>query len=121
MKHQFQSSPNPEIAGLIAILIKENNIFENELRSTHRDPFCCPVSVHLLDGSKSFQSFSKNISPVGIALISEENVFEDTAAQLAIYRVSNNDRSEVVAKCRWCKPFGTLFWISGWQFIRLHR
>lgn len=111
---------SPEIERLISEILKDDHRFERELRSVHRERLVCPVEIWLDDESEPVDAFSRNISTMGIALISDRPVEEKLRATLEIYR-RTTVASRIVSECRWCKPFGKKFWVSGWQFSCIAR
>lgn len=113
------SFASPEIGRLICDVLREDAKFENELRSMHRERLVCPVTMKFMNGSERVPAFSRNISPKGIALVCGRKFAQKDLATLEIYRLGGRPYSEIVAECRWSKPFGEDFWVSGWQFLRV--
>ena len=111
---------SPEIERLIREVITDNARFERELRSAHRETLVCPVEIASDDDGEIIQAFSRNISSMGIALITDQPVEERSTSTLKIYR-TNKPPTKIVAECRWCKPFGEKYWVSGWQFMHIPR
>ena len=94
--------------------------FERELRSVHRERLVCPVEITFGEDSEAIQAFSRNLSCEGVALITDRPFEERMIATMSIYRTAKVG-ARVVADCRWCKPFGERYWISGWQFSHVPR
>jgi hypothetical protein len=114
-------SANPDIQRTIQELLQENANFDRtENRSAHRDHLVRPVEVQSKDGVEIASAFSRNISATGIGLITPEPVDERTVGVLRITRLKGNDVN-VIAECRWCKPYGVNWYLSGWQFLNLKR
>jgi len=111
---------SPEIDRLIKDIIRDDARYSTELRSVHRERLVCPVTVKLDDSEEEIHAFSRNISSAGICLISQKPVDQRASATLEIYRLKDT-ASEIIAECRWCKPFGEHYFMSGWQFTRLPR
>jgi len=115
-----QANVKPEIKRLVDQILKENSRYERELRSLHRDFLVCPVDVSFLDENlEQQQCFSRNISAAGISLISSFEFTKEVVAYLNLHRPCKSREQKIVAECRWCKPFGEDYWMSGWQFMRL--
>ncbi len=114
-------SANPEIQRTVQELLQENANFDrNENRSAHRDHLVRPVEFQSRDGGEIVAAFSRNISATGIGLITQEPVTEHTVSVLKITRLKGNDVI-IIAECRWCKPYGENWFLSGWQFLNLKR
>ena len=109
---------SPKIERMIKEIVRDNARHERELRSTHRERLVCPVETKFLENEETLSVFSRNISSAGIALITPRPFDERFLTKLEIHRLSKG-ANQVVAECRWCKPFGKNYWVSGWQFIRL--
>ncbi len=114
----------PEIQRMVDELLRESARYERELRSFHRDVLVCPVDVQLPNELLDIQQcFSRNISPMGISLVSQVEFPDRVIASLKVHRPCSRgkrqDVQRVAAECRWCKPFSDIYWVSGWQFIRL--
>ena len=117
-----RNEPNsrPEIQRHIQEILLENTRYKRELRSFHREVLVCPVLLQLQDVEADEQHcVSRNISPAGISLISSIEFDEYQVATLELYRLTPAPRKGILAECRWCKPFGEMYWMSGWQFLRL--
>ena len=113
---------SPEIGQLVEDLLREEADFElRDGRSVHRETIARPVTVTLRRPIETtFNSFSRNISGQGIGLISLERVPEDATGILAIEGLSSMP-APILAECRWCKEYGTQWFLSGWQFLMIKR
>lgn len=110
----------PEIQRLVEDILLENSRYKRELRSFHREVLVCPVTVVFDDDENEDQyCVSRNISPAGICVISSVEFEDSVTAAMEIYRLKKTAPVQIVAECRWCKPFGDQYWMSGWQFVRL--
>ena len=116
-----QAETRPEIKNLVDEIVLENARYKRELRSFHREPLVCPVIISLKDEETEDQHcVSRNISPAGISLISSFEFEQGIVTSLEIYRLAKASATpKIVAECRWTKPFGEEYWMSGWQFLRL--
>lgn len=109
----------PEIQGLVQEILLENSRYKRELRSFHREVLVCPVVLRFNGDDEEQHCVSRNISSSGISVISSNEFFEHQRGALEIYRLTDVPSSEILAECRWCKRFGTAYWMSGWQFVHL--
>lgn len=116
-----QRFASPEIERLIREVMEDDTRFEKELRSVHRERVVLPVEITIGVDEEIIHAFSRNVSCEGIALISDRPFESGDSATLAIYRTTKPVASRVVAECKWCKPFGATFWVSGWQFTHVPR
>lgn len=115
-----QMNVRPEIERLVDQVLKENSRYDRELRSRHRDVLVCPVDVSFSDENLEMQHcVSRNISAAGISLVSSFEFTPEMIVQLNLHRPVKAREQLIVAECRWCKPFGEIHWMSGWQFMRL--
>ncbi len=109
----------PDIRKAIEKLLTADTNFDRyENRSVHRESFVRAVEIELRDTKKIVHAFSRNISAAGIGVITHEKL--DTEAMAVLYIASLDDEeTQILAQCRWCKPFGAKWFLSGWQFISL--
>jgi hypothetical protein len=120
MRNQVQHAANPEIDRLIQQIVKEDaNYALTEMRSVHRENLVVPVTLVFSDGSTQ-HTHSRNISSIGICLIGTESIPINELVDLEIYRLKGSP-SRIVADPRWCKPFGSTYFMSGWKFVQLKR
>ena len=109
---------SPEVERLINQVIVDDARYDRDLRSVHREKVVLPVNLKFMNGLPSISAFSRNLSVSGACLITRQLIELDTTVMLQIYRLDGRT-SQVVAECKWCKPFGQEYWMSGWQFLRL--
>jgi hypothetical protein len=103
------------------LVIEERDSGPVERRTAHRQALTRPVLLRPLnDPEKSWQAFSKNVSPHGIGLITHERIELGTIAKLTIYRPAGPP-VDLLAECRWCDPFGDDWFLHGWNFINVAR
>lgn len=118
MLRTARRSINGDIDCLVDNLLREDVDFERtENRSAHREHFVRSVYVALKGREKPLHAFSKNISTLGIGLITGEEIPTESAA-LTIEAIKGPD-THIMAECRWCKPFGKNWFVSGWQFVTI--
>ena len=111
---------SPELEKLIKEVVKEDTRYvRSEMRSVHRENLVVPVTIVHRDDREQ-HAFSRNISPAGICLISNEPVAVNESLELEIYRL-NGKSERIIAEVRWCKPFGDEYFMSGWKFVQLKR
>lgn len=122
--------PKPDIKRAIDELLKEDAQYDrSENRSAHRENLVRHVQIEIRqqasagdDEPNSLSGFSRNISATGIGLISESPVQEKSVAVLSIDRIGpSTGPLKVLSECRWCRPYGDNWFLSGWQFINLKR
>jgi hypothetical protein len=115
-----RSATTPELEKFVRDIVHEDAKYVlTEMRSMHRENLVVPVTLVYKDGKRQ-NGFSRNISPVGICLISQVPVAQNQMLDLEIYRLSGKP-STISAEVRWCKPFGEDFFMSGWKFVRMLR
>ena len=106
------------VADLIAEIRADEVRFDRELRSAHREKIVIPIDISR--GAEIAYGFTRNLSPQGACVIAFQQFAESGKAKISLYRLGGK-RSCVVAECRWCKPYGTGYFLSGWQFQGLTR
>lgn len=112
----------PDIQRAIDDLLKEDSQFDrNENRSAHRENLVRAVVIQVRDPESIYHAFSRNVSATGIGLITPDEIPERVTAVLEIARLNQSKDVSILADCRWCRPYGENWFISGWQFINLKR
>lgn len=106
-------------AGTIQFLLKE---YETEVlhdrRSVRRKPFVRPVVIRAgRNRDEIHHVFSRDISSVGIGVISQVNWAENTVAKLSIESIAKKRTVTVEAQARWTEPYGEGWYITGWKFL----
>ncbi len=117
LSHQTNHSSR-EIAELIHQIELDESRFERELRSVSRQKIILPVQLKSMNGAASLRVYSRNMSEAGVSLISERPFAEGAVARLQIDS-PNRSTPEIIAECKWCRPFSRGTFISGWHFLRL--
>jgi len=111
----------PEIQRAIDSILKEDSNFDRvEARSAHRENLVRAVMIKIRESESQITAFSRNISATGVGLITGEMIQERSSGILKIAQLVGPDLS-ILADCRWCKPYGDSWFLSGWQFIALKR
>jgi len=101
------------IQRLIKEIQKETAKFDRDLRSTHRENLVLPANLEMKN--VVHDGFTRNISASGVCIVTLAEIPDRSLATISIYRIGGSP-CRLVAECRWTKPFGDSFWISGWQF-----
>lgn len=131
--------PKPDIQRVIDEILKEDARYnQSENRSAHRENLVRHVSIELRqteqtsaskvgdsqadDKADSTSGFSRNVSATGIGLITKFQIDDKSVAVLSIERLGPNSKpATILSECRWCRPYGNNWFLSGWQFISLKR
>ena len=98
-------------------LLKDN---ERELlqerRAVDRKPFVRPVVIVAgKNRDEIHDAFSRDLSPLGMGLVSRINWADQTIASLQIDTLRGKTLSLRSITC-WTKPYGTGWYITGWKF-----
>ena len=110
----------PEFVNLINGLLAEKVNFDRELRSHHRESMVRPVVVKFKDEGLEHECFSRNISVAGVCLISQIEFPKNRNAVLELYQLKAMP-VDILSECRWCRPYGSAYWMSGWQFVTIKK
>ncbi len=62
------------------------------------------------------EAITRDISRIGVGLLSQVHVEPGTLAKLSIDRPRRRP-SVVLAECRWCDQFGDSWYLTGWHFM----
>lgn len=114
------SFSNPDVERLIKQIDIEHSRYERDLRSIQREKIVLPVEMKFMNGDPDVFAITRNLSPAGVCIIANEPFGERMLSKMRLHRL-NDSKSEIIAECKWCRPFGTGFWMSGWQFLRVPR
>lgn len=115
------TGPNMDVECAVQDLLDEDAFYERtENRSSYREHLVRPVQLHIRGSRDGIMAFSRNVSAAGIGLITNEKVDERISAVLTIETLESGP-VKFLAQCRWCRPYGPNWYISGWQFINIHR
>ncbi len=120
MLRQNTQAVSPEIQQFVdGIIDEETRARMQDRRAVGREPLCRPVDVTPFNaGGQSVSALSKDISGMGIGLVSQQPVEPRTTAKLTIYRLRGRP-SVVVAECRWCEQSAGGWFLSGWYFMNV--
>ncbi len=117
-----QTHRDPVINRIVRQLIKEETqLTTRERRSAHRNPLVRPVTVSLRnDEDIVVRGFTRNISEMGVGIVSDLNFIEGGIAIIKIHSLED-EATRIIAECRWSKPFGDGWFASGWNFLNVAR
>jgi len=98
-------------------LLREQIPVMRERRGLERKPFVRPVTVLAgPHGEERIASFSRDLSPVGIGVISDVTWQVGQIATLEIHSLMGRP-VRVRCEVRWCEPYGEGWHLSGWHFL----
>jgi hypothetical protein len=98
-----------------ALLREHQTTILRERRAVDRQPFVRPVEL-VIPRRDLLRAFSRDISRNGISLIVNAEVAPGTNGLLRVHSVFGNPL-ETQAEARWCDPFGTGWYVTGWYFL----
>jgi hypothetical protein len=88
-----------------------------ERRTEPRQPFARPVQIHFPNGP-IVRAFSKDLSAMGIGIISDASFPSGAIATLEIH--STISESVILrAEVRWCDGYGKGWYLLGWKFLSI--
>lgn len=98
-------------------LLRETQVSSlRERRSSDRKAFVRPVKIYFGRDTAQFQrAFSKDISKIGLGLITEEEWQVGRLAVLEVHALAGPP-AVLRAEVRWCEKFGRGWYLSGWHF-----
>jgi len=109
----------PEIQRAVdSVLTEETNYDRLDNRSALRESLVRAVKLESSESDSPIIAFTRNISATGLGLITNQPINEKSSNTLKISRLDGPDLS-ILSECRWCKPYGDGWFLSGWQFITL--
>lgn len=93
----------------------------NERRDASRKAFSRPLVIEWKSGDrKEVKAFSRDISALGIGVISNEPFVAGVVAKIRV--IGQNGESAVLfAECRWCNSYGKDWFTSGWNLLSVDR
>lgn len=97
-------------------LLKENQVqILRERRLADRVPFVRPVVVHPSRGSETFHGFTRDISSLGVGIISPVPWEPPSIVSLDIHSLHGRD-VKLKAESRWCDEYGDGWYLVGFIF-----
>ncbi len=104
-----------------SLLAEEQQRAIDDRRASVRLPFVRPLVINLRSAkSDRIEAFSRNISTLGIGVVSKETFKMGDLATLEIHRFSRQP-VVILAECRWADSFGGHWHFSGWSFLNIVR
>ena len=122
MLREMQRPSDPIIERMVQNLIREEiQHVSRERRSAHRESLIRPVTISLRhDEDIIVRGFTRNISPMGVGVISDLDFVVGGVSIIKIHSLENQDK-RVLSECRWSNPFGDGWFVSGWNFLSVTR
>lgn len=115
------TGPNMDVENAVQDLLDEDTFYDRtENRSSCREHLVRPVELQIRGSQDKITAFSRNVSGAGISLITKQEMAERSTAVLVVETLQNGP-VKFLAQCRWCRPYGRGWRISGWQFVNIHR
>lgn len=100
-----------------ALSTEEQQRVQDDRRAVGRMPFVRPTVIKSHStNSRPVESFSRNLSPAGIGIVSKEPFKLGDVGTIEIHRFRQSPVI-VLAECRWCDSFGSTWYFSGWVFL----
>lgn len=90
----------------------------NDLRDSPREPMVSAVTINFSTLDGDCHAFSRDISETGIGLVTENPVTPARRATLSIDKLDGTT-IQILSTCRWCRPYGPKWHVSGWEFRSL--
>lgn len=88
-----------------------------ERRSADRKPFVRPVVIATGRNHETLhEGFSRDISQIGIGMVTRTQWTMGTHAMLTIHSLTKRV-ARVSAEVRWCQEYGEGWYLSGWRFL----
>ena len=88
-----------------------------ERRTEARHPFVRPVMIYFND-APGVQAFAKDLSNLGIGIISEAQFPDKALAVLQIHSIQGQSVF-VKSEARWSDNFGKGWFLTGWKFLSI--
>ena len=106
------------VTAAVEKLLKENQAeLLADRRSVRRTPFARPVQIASgRDRTEQHEGFSRDISAVGIGIISRVQWPERTVVRLTVHSVKGKPLV-VDAEARWTQDYGLGWFLTGWAFL----
>ena len=122
MLRSSKSASNPHFKRMIESLIKSSSNYDRyENRSAYREHLVVPVLVDFRDGQFEVPGMTRNVSSAGVGLLLPAECKEGDQAIITMEQADGGGKHKVLSECRWRKPYGESWFLSGWQFIKVVR
>lgn len=115
------SAPNANAEVEIAVrqLLTEDTRFDDlERRTSHRDQLVRPVRIELSEDCHPLVAVTRNISTHGICVLTDRVIAEGVTARISVHCLESGP-TLFLADCRWGRPYGIGWYISGWHFVNV--
>ena len=111
----------PELQLLVDEMVnEETRIIMRERRDAARIPMTRAVKVTPCDERECFTAISRDISNLGIGMVSQDRWERGRMARLEIDRIERKSVI-VMAECKWCVQVTEGWFLSGWYFMNVER
>jgi hypothetical protein len=122
MLDDFPRARTPDLERLFrALLTEEQQRLVDDRRAAGRVAFVRPlVIIRGVAHASPIDAFSRNISPLGIGVVSKEPFAMGDVATIEVHRF-HSAPSAILAECRWSDTFGSRWFFSGWSFLSIVR
>ena len=100
-------------------LLKENQseLLEDR-RCVDRRPFVRPATIRAgRDHELVAFAFSRDVTPIGIGLISQVAWKERCVATIEIHSTKQHEGFSFIAEVRWTRAYGERWYYTGWRFV----
>lgn len=113
---------SPELQRVVDKLLQEEyRARVGERRDASRKPLARPLTIVPRDNDQlRISAFSRDISPSGIGAIGQDE-FETGCVALIYIDDPCKPSAVLLAECRWCKPYGKSWFLSGWNFLAVQQ
>jgi hypothetical protein len=85
-------------------------------RAADRQPFVRPVQIVAARFPEPIQGFSRDVSRLGVSMITSVALASGTVAILKIHSLFGH-HAELRGQLRWCEDYGEGWFVSGWCFL----
>ena len=122
MLDDLPKARTPDLERLFKSLsAEEQQRLVDDRRATARVAFVRPLVVkNQTTHAPPIDGFSRNLSPLGIGIVSKEPFNAGDVGTIEIHRFRNAP-AVILAECRWSDTFGSQWYFSGWSFLSLVR
>lgn len=118
LNHSINAA-SPEVEASVKQLLIEDSLFDQQDRRTvHREFLVRPVIIECRNSYQRFEGFTRNISMMGMSIVTRNPIHPQTIAKIEIYRI-NTGPTLFLAECRWAGPFGEDWNVTGWNFLNI--
>lgn len=112
-------SANAEVEIAVRHLLTEDARFDDlERRTSHRDQLVRPVRIELPQSNQPLVAVTRNISTHGICVLTDRVISEGITARISVHCLETGP-TLFLAECRWGRPYGIGWFISGWHFVNV--